>query len=541
MIKKVLLSLLGILLTTLAANDLKYLTLKEVEWLQNFQRDVVVGITQIPNQVLIAKDGSYRGFSIDLFAEIQKRSGLPIRYKYYNTWGELIQAAKAGDVDVLFLAQKTSSRLRYLYFTDTVMTQKNKLITCINEHFHTLEALKNHTIAITAGSAIEEYLRYYYPSIKLLPTKNELESLKLVESHKADATILELVRASYYMRAYNLNNLVISSDINYNYYLSIASIKKLPELNIILSKTLNTIDSKELQALKLKWGYIKEKKLFFDTQTMIYLAIAFGIIIPFSISLFFINRRLKKEMQEKEKALERVTRLRNSKLNEMSEIISMIAHQWKQPLNNLNLLIQMLKLKYQQNKVDEKLMHYFFENSKKQIELMSNTIDDFRKFFKINEQKKPFELNTMIHNLINITQPLYDKHAITLSFHSKKEENITLYNHQSMLFQIMINILNNAKDALLEKNPQEKKITLEIIKNEQHVSIVITDNAGGIPDTIIDKIFDPYFSTKTEKNGTGLGLYMAKTILEERMQGSISVTNTDEGACFVIELPLTEH
>jgi len=105
----------------------------------------------------------------------------------------------------------------------------------------------------------------------------------------------------------------------------------------------------------------------------------------------------------------------------------------------------------------------------------------------------------------------------------------------------MINILNNAKDALLEKNPQEKKITLEIIKNEQHVSIVITDNAGGIPDTIIDKIFDPYFSTKTEKNGTGLGLYMAKTILEERMQGSISVTNTDEGACFVIELPLTEH
>jgi len=521
--------------TALSADKPKYLTQQEVEWLSHLKRDITIGITEIPNQVLQTKNKTYRGFSIDLFEIIEKKSGLHFKYIYYSTWEEVLDAAKRGEVDVLFLAQKTSSRLKYLYFTDTVFTQQNKLIVNIEQQFHSLEELKGHTVAITAGSALEEYLHFHYPKIQLLSTKNELEALQFVAEKKVDATILELVRASFYINKFNLQNLLITTDIGYDYYLNIASTKELPELSIILSKTLQNIPKSEIEALKLKWGYIQEQKLFFDTQTMIYLAIAFGIIIPFSISLFFINQRLKREMREKEKALARVTRLRDSKLNEMGEIMSMIAHQWKQPLNNLNLLHQMLQLKYKRDLLDEKTMNYFLENFKKQVHLMSQTVDDFRDFFKINEQQKEFNLKGMVENLISVTQPLYEKHEITILFHPQKGA-YTLVNYQSMLFQIMINILNNAKDALLEKEHLQRKISITLQEKDTHISIEIQDNGGGIPENIIDKVFNPYFSTKEKKNGTGLGLYMAKTIIEERMNGTIRVTNKKDGALFEILL-----
>jgi len=535
MLYKILLLVFLMPLSILQANNSKFLTLTERQWIDSLHNDITIGITQIPNQVLLSDNNSYKGLSIDLFHLIEEKSHLPLRYVYFDSWEKLMQAAKSNQIDIVFFAQKTTSRLQYLYFTDTVLTLQNKLIVNIDKQFHTLEELKNHKLAITAGSALEEYIKYYYPDIIVIPTKDELQSLEFVEQKKVDATILELVRASYYMRTHNLNDLVISSDIEYNYYLSIASTKKLPELNIILSKTLKEIKSSEIAALKLKWGYIKEKKLFFDKQTMIYLAIAFGIIIPFSLYLFIINRKLHTEMQEKKKALSRVTKLRDSKLNEMSEIISMIAHQWRQPLNNLSVLNQLLLSKHKKNILDDKAIEYVYEKSKSQIDVMSKTIDDFRDLFQITEKKETFDLKVMIMNLLNVMQPVLQKHNISIIFHAV-DENYYVYNYQSMLFQILMNVINNAKDALVTTDKGEKKIEITLLQTQEGIIIYIQDNGGGIDESIIDKIFDPYFSTKGQKNGTGLGLYMAKIILQERMDGDIYVENQQEGALFTIKL-----
>jgi len=213
----------------------------------------------------------------------------------------------------------------------------------------------------------------------------------------------------------------------------------------------------------------------------------------------------------------------------------MIAHQWKQPLNNLNLLNQMLKLKYKKNTLDQKVMEYFFDNSTKQITLMSKTVDNFRDFFKIDEEKEDFDIQEIIHHIISITQPLYKESQINILFRPL-EETYKIHNYKSMLFQIIINILNNARDALLEAENKKRTIYINLQQDNHKTIIQIADNAGGIPQDIIDKIFDPYFSTKKEKNGAGLGLYMAKTIIEERMQGEISVENTEQGALFSIKL-----
>ena len=535
MLKSIIFILFTVVLSA-STSQSKFLTLKEKQWLKKFGSHIKVGITQIPNQVLKKEDGTFSGFSIELFNLIEKKTPLHFDYIYFQSWNKLLEAAKNKKIDVVFFAQKTSSRLKYFYFTDTVLTQQNKLITNIHNNLNSLEKLKKHKLALTKGSALEEYIHFYYPEIIVVSTKDELQSLKFVSNNKADATILELVRSSYYIRQFNLKNLIISSDINYNYYLSIASIKSLPELNIILSKTLQAIPQKDIEALKLKWGYIKEQKLFFDTQTMIYLAIAFGIIIPFSLYLFVINKKLQKEINAKEKAMKKLIQLRDSKLNEMSEVISMIAHQWKQPLNNLSLLNQLCESKFLLGKVDDKFKQYFFTNTKEQITLMSKTIDDFKDFFKVDEDKKKFDLVQTINNLLDITKPLYEKNNISIVF-QHSDINFTTLGYQSILFQLLLNILNNAKDALLETKNKNKLITITLSQEKGKNIIEIEDNAGGIPEDIIDKIFNPYFSTKKEKNGTGLGLYMAKTIIEERMNGSIEVQNKEAGALFTIMLP----
>ena len=529
--------LISILLVQfIVAKDLKFLTQKEILWLKSLKEPLTIGITTIPNQVIKLSPKKFEGFSIDLFKLIENKLQIKFKYIYFEDWNKLLNSAKKGDIDIVFLAQKTASRLKYFHFTDTVLTQKNKIITTLDKEINSINKLKNKKLALTAGSAILEYIKSYYPNIKIIPTKNEKDALNLVSKKVADATVLELVRASYYIRKYNLNNLTISGNLKYNYYLSIASINSKPQLNVILNKTLKSIKESKIKALKLKWGYIKDKKLFFDKQTLTYLAIAFGIIIPFSIYLFLINQKLKKEMREKQKALNRVIKLRDSKLNEMSQIISMIAHQWRQPLNNLSILIQMLIIKYKKGSLDNKIVQYFEQESKKQIELMSKTIDDFKEFFKINDKKQEFDLRDMILNLIKILSPIFEKENIKIEFLYKNNYSYKVVNYQNMLFQIVLNILNNAKDALIERKIKNRVIKIELQNKKDSKAILIEDSAGGIDEAIIDKIFDPYFSTKTKKNGTGLGLYMAKVMLEEKLNGKIFVKNGAEGAIFEIIL-----
>ncbi|WP_457749843.1 ATP-binding protein [Sulfurimonas sp.] len=221
-----------------------------------------------------------------------------------------------------------------------------------------------------------------------------------------------------------------------------------------------------------------------------------------------------------------------SRLAQAGEMISMIAHQWRQPLNNLSLNNQLLIAKYKKNKLDDTQIAYFEKNSQKQVNLMSQTIDDFRNFFKPNKEKEEFELGEIIHDTLRILKSLLENKHISVSFKSKKKY---FYNgNKNELTQVILNILKNAIDALTESNASQKKIIINLEKNDHEIFLSFEDNAGGIDKKIINKIFDPYFSTKENKNGTGLGLYMSKMILEEHMNATIYVQNTKEGARFEI-------
>jgi len=226
--------------------------------------------------------------------------------------------------------------------------------------------------------------------------------------------------------------------------------------------------------------------------------------------------------------------LHQSRLAQMGEMISMIAHQWRQPLNTLSMLNNTVVLKFKRDKLDTDIMNYFNENSNKQIQQMSKTIDDFRDFFKPEKEKIDYCINDIIIHSIDMLNPVFSKYNLNIEF--SDAQKIYSNGFANELGQALVNIINNAKDALVENKIVDKEIVVDLEQKGDKAIITIKDNAGGIPEDIIDKIFDPYFSTKLEKNGTGLGLYMTKLIIEEHLDGEIGVENIDDGATFSIEL-----
>ncbi len=245
-----------------------------------------------------------------------------------------------------------------------------------------------------------------------------------------------------------------------------------------------------------------------------------------------LEDRVKEEVEKNRQ--QQLMMLQQSRLAQMGEIISMIAHQWRQPLNTLAMINQTLIFKYRRDNLNSDYMEYFKKNSNKQIQGMSKTIDDFRDFFKPKKDKMKFIINDVIDNTLEMLKPIFVIDNIEVIF--ENQEKFEVIGFANELGQGILNIVNNAKDALIENKIKDKQIIISLKMDSENIILTISDNAGGIPLNIIDKIFDPYFSTKEEKNGTGLGLYMSKIIIEEHMGGKVTVANSKNGAEFTIVL-----
>jgi signal transduction histidine kinase len=247
-----------------------------------------------------------------------------------------------------------------------------------------------------------------------------------------------------------------------------------------------------------------------------------------------VRRELEKN-REKDKVM-----FFQSRLAQMGETISMIAHQWRQPLNNLFLINQKLYINYKRDRLSDDDFEKFYENSKAQIELMSKTIDDFKNFFRIDKEKKIFSINQTIEHALSILKPELSNNNIETIIKHHDEKDIVVNGYENEFSQAILNIINNAKDALKTNLKDNRKIFITTRREGSKVNIYIKDNAGGIKTKHIEKIFEPYFSTK-EKQGTGLGLYMVKIIIEEHFKGRIKVTNDKDGAVFTITIKVAKQ
>ena len=245
------------------------------------------------------------------------------------------------------------------------------------------------------------------------------------------------------------------------------------------------------------------------------------------------------DIKRKEKILREQT-----KLAQMGEMISMIAHQWRQPLGAINSAIFAIQTKIVTNKYNldkrkgqEEFLKFLTTKHNyvdEYVQFLSTTIDDFRNFFKPDKEKEFIPLTLPIQRALQIVQASLENKGIRISRDFETDGILSLYQNEMM--QVILNIIKNSEDNFSEKNIRNPEINIITKQVDDTFTISICDNGGGIKDNIITKIFEPYFSTKDEKNGTGLGLYMSKIIIEEHNNGKLNVSNTTVGACFEIIL-----
>ncbi len=247
-----------------------------------------------------------------------------------------------------------------------------------------------------------------------------------------------------------------------------------------------------------------------------------------------LEERVKEEVaknREKDQFL-----VQKSKFIALGEMISNIAHQWRQPLNELSAIMLNIKMRYKRNMLDEEYFAKKSEDIDRLLEFMSQTIDDFRNFFLPDKTKKLFSVKDACENVIFILSSSLKNNGIGINIVVEIDRNMKIYGYKSEFEQVVLNIISNAKYALTESKIKNPCICLSLKDKDDLVCLEIKDNAGGIKVKPTGKIFEPYFTTKESSSGTGIGLYMSKLIIEKNMNGSLKAYNDKHGAVFCIEI-----
>ena len=322
-----------------------------------------------------------------------------------------------------------------------------------------------------------------------------------------------------------------------------------PILNSILQKALDSIDSEKREEIYNKWVYVNyQKETNYDSLNK-FLFIIIGFILVFI--LFYrqyllkkmneeLNEKIKLEIQKNEEK-NRIS-IQQSRMASMGEMLENIAHQWRQPLSTISVAASGIEIKKELNILNDEDLSDSLRHIKNATQYLSNTIDDFRNFFVKDKIPSNINIRNTLNKTIDLISSTLAKEEITLI---RNIQNINFTSYENELIQVLMNIFINAKDALA--NRKSEKLIIVVIKQiEDNLVIKIKDNAGGVDSSIIDKIFEPYFTTKHQFNGTGIGLYMSKLIVEKHLIGEISVKNIDfifnsktyRGALFELVLPL---
>ena len=271
-------------------------------------------------------------------------------------------------------------------------------------------------------------------------------------------------------------------------------------------------------------------------QKMVISTLLILILIAFMYKNEKLNTLLKRqlELEKKEKEQSKKLLVQHSKLAGLGEMIGSIAHQWKQPLNSLGLIIQDLPEAYEYGEMDKQYLDGVVDTSMQQIDFMTRTIEDFRNFFKPSLKQEQFNIADSVEDITKLLAPQFKSKEITLDIQNRLDGQM-VKGIKNEFDQVVFNLLNNAKEAIIDAGVKGK-ISITMDGGAKEVTLAVQDNGGGVSNDIIGKIFDPYTTSKGE-SGTGIGLYMAKTIIQEHMGGRITLNNQENGVAFFITLP----
>lgn len=512
----------------------------------------------------IDKNGKHVGLVSDFIKLIERKIDKKIQLIPTKTWTQSIEFAKKGKCEILSFLNKTPQRSQFLNFTPSIYNESEVIVA--RDHVPFIEGLNDldgKVVGIVKGYKIDSYIKNYHPNIKVRYIKNYEKGLRLVSEGKIYAAVNSLLGTAHLIQKHHLLDIKIAGKTKLDNVYRIGVIKSEPILRDILSKAALDISKKDKDSILSNWISVK-------FENMIDYTLVFQILIgSFIFMCIFIywGYTLKIENKKRVEAEEKLTKLnaeleeevkasikeiqaqdkllqQQTRLAQMGEMIAMIAHQWRQPIGAINSAIIAMNFKIESKKEKLKDSHDSIEllsyiekkssNISNYVHFLSTTIDDFRNFFKPDKQKELISLDKVIQDTFLIIEASLKTKCIDIKTNFKAPTQLMLYKNE--MIQVLLNILKNAEDQLTEKKIENPTIIISAVEDEKECCVKICDNSGGIDEKIIPNIFDPYFSTKDEKNGTGLGLYISKTIIVEHHQGDLIASNENNNGCFTIIL-----
>ena len=482
------------------------------------------------------ENGKHIGMTADYYKIFKEKLHTDIKVIKTKSWEESIDNIKNGTCDILSLAMETPQRKKFLNFTTPYLSVPIVIATKLDVAFiNNIEALKNKKVGIPKGYALIELLKNKYKNLHIVEVENIEEGLKKVNQGELFGYMGTLATISYQFQSGLSGELKISGKLFESWKLGIGVRNDDKILFNILEKVVNSIDSQKKQQILNNWISIKyEKGIDYTLVWQI-------LVVVFIISLFLLYRQflLKKSNEnlqlivtkEVEKNREKDKMIfRQSKLAAMGEMIGNIAHQWRQPLNRINLSLAVIDDVLKQQQLKNRIIENKIKVSQHNLLYMSDTIEDFANFFRPDKKMTEFDIQKVIDKVIKLIDSRLNQ--VELSILNKKNIVVTTYEHE--LLQVFLIILNNALDNFGITNVTNQKIEILIEEDKDACYISFKDNGGGILQEHIDNLFDPYFTTKFKDEGTGLGLYMAKMIIEDSMNGTLNVTSHKNETTFKI-------
>lgn len=502
------------------------------------------------------ENGKLRGIGDELLKELQKHISTPFRPVFAKSWEECLTNLKEGRCDMIPIATESMCNAS-LHVTSTYHYEPLVVVTKKTQNYivEMRSALEKNFVAIKDNPFVYE-LQRRYPKLRISYVNSLQEGFAGVEDGKYFGYIDTLITTAYAFKNITNGHLKIAGQFEEKVGMRFGVARDAAPLYTIFEKGAQEIEKTGIDKMINHWISINYVK----SVSFAYIKEVLGI----TVLLFFIfwyrqhlldkkNRELEilkeglqrrveeavREIQQKDSYL-----LHKSRLAQMGEMISMVAHQWKQPLSSIAALqisllmaIELEEYDLSDAKEREKFIALLEEKLNKigaQTQELSAIISEFSDFYRPNKFQEDIHLNTLIIKAYKLLEDSLLSEKINL--HLELDSHATLKLFQNEFLQALLNIINNAREQLKEKNIKDAQIVIKSYDKEDVCVVEISDNALGIKKDIIEKIFDPYFSTKFEKNGTGLGLYMAKSIIEQHHKGKIYAQNISNGAKFTIEI-----
>ena len=496
------------------------------------------------------EDNKHIGISADYVDIIKSKLNVPITLVQTKSWGESLTNAKERVCDILPLAVKTNNRNKYLNFTSPYIKLPLVMAGGIDDSFiEDINQYKNKKIGISKDYAFGEILKAKYPQLDFVEVENMKDGFEQIQKRKISGFIGNLTTIGFAIQKNYIGQIKIIAKLDDVLEAGISSRNDEPILNSILQKALDSIDSRKREEIYNKWVYVNyQKETNYDSLNK-FLFIIIGFILVFI--LFYrqyllkkmneeLNEKIKLEIQKNEEK-NRIS-IQQSRMASMGEMLENIAHQWRQPLSTISVCASGMEVKKELGILSEEDININLKHIKDTTQYLSNTIEDFRSFFSQDKISADLDIRNTLKKVFDLVNATFAKNSITVV---RDIKSITFTSFENELIQVLMNILINAKDALENKN-SEKLVIIKVKKLHERIVITIRDNAGGIDESIIDKIFEPYFTTKHQYKGTGIGLYMSKLIVEKHLNGEITAKNSTfkyndkeyKGALFQIILPI---